>query len=188
MWLKLQSKWAVIKYYLAWCKQTFLLWKRYGWPCYNLYIFPSITSLLVLTSTNFVWNLSPLILSCNIIIWYTRELKKMNLVTLNLLLHWWWYKSFRICRIKIYFNILLLFEILILHIQTYRTIELFIFSKHRQKKREWSNISFTTFGVTGKSKQEDFYQSVSRIDTNLNITKCNIDIYFFYTFFFFFII
>lgn len=108
----------------------------------------------------------------------------MNLVTLNLLLHWWWYKSFRICRIKIYFNILLLFEILILHIQTYRTIELFIFSKHRQKKREWSNISFTTFGVTGKSKQEDFYQSVSRIDTNLNITKCNIDIYFFYAFFF----
>lgn len=57
------------------------------------------------------------------------------------------------------------------------------------KKREWSrpNISFTTFGVTGKSKQEEFYQSVSRIDTNLNITKCNIDIFFFYAFFFFYL-
>lgn len=55
-----------------------------------------------------------------------------------------------------------------------------------KNKREWSNISFTTLGVTGKSKQEEFYQSVSRIDTNLNITKCNIDIFFLCVLFFLF--
>lgn len=109
----------------------------------------------------------------------------MNLVTLNLLLHWWWYiNHFAFAESKF---ILIFYYYSRYWFYIFKLIALLNFSSlaNIDKKREWSNISFTTLGVTGKSKQEDFYQSVSRIDTNLNITKCNIDIFFLCVLFFY---